>query len=166
MYRGSRIVALKRPFLALGRTDYSGGETWLTPCIRTGCRRFILTWLLDVETSILQATRSDASQSFSTLSPDELRHLREWQAAAKAIGIDAVEDLASRPWPCPIADTVIGVFQAGTETAPWLVIGHNGAWAVACCTEGTVSRTSHSLAEALGVIYPGQAGSGAPGLLA
>ena len=117
-----------------------------------------------METSILQAIRSDASQSFSTLSPDELRHLREWQTAAKTVGIDAVEDLASRPWPCPIADTVIGVFQAGAETAPWLVIGHNGAWAVACCTEGTVSRTSHSLAEALGVIYPGQAGIGALGL--
>jgi hypothetical protein len=137
-----------------------------SPLASTGCRRFILFGLLDVETSILQVTRSDTAQSFSALSPDELRHLREWQAAAKAIGIDAVEDLASRPWPCPIADTVIGVFQAGTETAPWLVIGHNGAWAVACCTEGTVSRTSQSLAEALGVIYSGQDGSSAPGLLA
>lgn len=120
----------------------------------------------DVETSILQATRSDVSQSFSALSPDERRHLREWQSAAKAIGIDAVEDLASRPWPCPIADTVIGVFQAGTELAPWLVIGYNGAWAVACCTEGTVSRTMHSLAEALGVIYPGQVERGVPNLIA
>ncbi len=118
-----------------------------------------------METSILQVTRSDASQSFSALSPDERRHLREWQTAARAIGIDAVEDLASRPWPCPIADTVIGVFQAGTEAAPWLVIGHIGTWAVACCTEGTVSRTLHSLAEALAVIYPGQAESGAPATL-
>jgi hypothetical protein len=120
--------------------------------------------VVDVETSILQATRSDASQSFSALSPDERHHLREWQSAARAIGIDAVEDMASRPWPCPIADTVIGVFQAGTEAAPWLVIGHDGAWAVACCAEGMVSRTLHSLAEALGVIYPGLAASGAPGL--
>ena len=108
-----------------------------------------------MESSILQATRSDASQSFNELSPDERRHLREWQSAASTIGIDAVEDLASRPWPCPIADTVIGVFRAGSETAPWLVIGHNGAWAVACCTEGSVSRELHSLAEALAVIYPG-----------
>lgn len=119
----------------------------------------------DVETSILQATRSNAAQSFSALSPDERRHLHEWQTAAGVIGIDAVEDLASRPWPCPIADTVIGVFQTGTDAAPWLVIGHNGTWAVACCTEGTVSRTLHSLAEALAVIYPGRAGSGTPGLL-
>jgi hypothetical protein len=115
----------------------------------------------DVESSILQATRSNPSQPFTGLSPDERRHLREWQSAARTIGIDAVEDLAPRPWPCPIADTVIGVFRAGSETAPWLVIGHNGAWAVAHCAEGSVSRTLHSLAEALAVIYPG----GAPHLL-
>jgi hypothetical protein len=89
--------------------------------------------------------------------------LREWQSAASKVGIDAVEDLASRPWPCPVAETVIGVFRAGSETAPWLVIGHNGAWAVACCTEGSVSRTLHSLAEALAVIYPG-AYAGSPQL--
>jgi hypothetical protein len=109
----------------------------------------------DVESSILQATRSNGTQPFSGLSPDERHHLREWQSAASEIGIDAVEDLASRPWPCPVADTVIGVFRVGAPTAPWLVIGHNGAWAVACCSEGSVSRTLHSLAEALAVIYPG-----------
>ena len=48
----------------------------------------------DVESSILQATRSDAAHIFSGLSPDERRHLREWQSAAGRIGIDAVEDLA------------------------------------------------------------------------
>jgi len=108
-----------------------------------------------VESSILQATRSGASQSFNELSPDERRHLREWQRAASRIGVDAVEDLASRPWPSRVADTIIGVFRVGLETAPWLVIGHNGAWAVACCTEGSVSRELRSLAEALAVIYPG-----------
>ena len=108
-----------------------------------------------MESSILQATRSGASQSFNELSPDERRHLRGWQRAASTIGVDAVEDLASRPWPDPIADTVMGVFCAGSETAAWLVIGHNGAWAVARCTEGSVSRELHSLAEALAVIYPG-----------
>ena len=108
-----------------------------------------------MESSILQATRSDAPQSFTELSPDERRHLRGWQREASTIGVDAVEDLASRPWPAPIADTIMGVFCAGSETAAWLVIGHNGAWAVACCTEGSVSRELRSLAEALAVIYPG-----------
>lgn len=118
-----------------------------------------------MESSTLQATRFDTSHSFSGLSPDERRHLREWQSAARVTGIDAVEDLTSRPWPCAVAGTVIGVFQAERKAAQWLVIGHNGAWAVACCAEGEVSRTLNSLAEALAVIYPGQAGCGQSGLL-
>lgn len=82
--------------------------------------------------------------------------------AARVIGIDAVEDLTVRPWPCPITGIVIGVFQASVTAADWLVIGHNGAWAVAACADGQVSRTLHSLAEALAVIYPGQPGDGRP----
>ena len=82
--------------------------------------------------------------------------MREWQATARAIGVDAVEDLTLRPWPCPVAGTVIGVFRSGSEAAPWLVIGHNGAWAVASCVENEVSQTLNSLAEALAVIYPGR----------
>ena len=62
------------------------------------------------------------------------------------------------------AGTVIGVFREGAEAAPWMVIGQNATWAVACCTDGTVSRTVHSLAEALAIIYPGQQ-SGRPSLL-
>ncbi len=109
----------------------------------------------DVENSILQATQSDRSQAFSGLSLHERDHLREWQAAALTIGIDAVEDLASRPWPYPIAGTVIGVFEVGGAAASWMVIGHNGAWAVASCADETVSQTFDSLAEALAAIYPG-----------
>ena len=136
--------------------DWHAHTAWRMACIAADKRLVTGNGLVaDVESSILQATRSDASQSFSGLSPDERRHLRDWQSAARTAGIDAVEDLASRPWPCPVADTVIGVFRAGLETAPWLVIGHNGAWAVASCAEGSVSRTLHSLAEALAVIYPG-----------
>ncbi len=117
-----------------------------------------------MESSILQATRSDASQSFSGLSPDERRHLREWQSSARVIGIDAVEDLTLRPWPCPISGTVIGVFRAEAKAAQWLVISHNGTWAVASFAAGEVSRTLNSLAEALAVIYPGVPG-GRPGIL-
>ncbi len=118
-----------------------------------------------METSILQATLSDPTQSFSGLSLDERRHLREWQVSARTMGIDAVEDLTLRPWPCPVAGTVIGVFNAGSKAAQWLVVGQDGAWAVACCAEGEVSRTLNSLAEALAVIYPGQAGCGRSALL-
>ena len=97
----------------------------------------------------------DASQSFGGLSSDERRCLREWQISAMAIGIDAVEDLTSRPWPCPILGTVIGVFTGGSK-ARWLVVGEEDAWAVACCADGTISPTLNSLAEALRVIHPGQ----------
>ncbi len=99
----------------------------------------------------------DAAQSFAGLSSDERRHLREWQISASAIGIDAVEDLTCRPWPCPVLGPVIGVFTAGSRTARWLVVGDRGAWAVASCLRGDVSRTLVSLAEALAVIHPGQA---------
>jgi len=107
-----------------------------------------------VESSILQATKPDPAQAFSRLSMDERNHLREWQSAARTIGIDAVEDLGARPWPCPISGTVIGVFLSGGAAASWLVIGHNGTWAVAHCTEGSVSHTFYTLAEALAAIYP------------
>lgn len=103
---------------------------------------------------------SETSLSFSGLSLDERHYLSEWQASARAIGIDAVEDLTRRPWPCPVPDTVIGVFHAESNAARWLVVGQGGAWAVACCAEGTASPTLNSLAEALAVIYSGPATAG------
>jgi hypothetical protein len=105
----------------------------------------------------------DASQSFGWLSSDERHHLREWQVAAIAVGVDAVEDLTSRPWPVPVVGSVIGVFTAGSDTAHWLVIGKEDAWAVAYCSDNHVSRTLNSLAEALAMIYPGQSGTGPDG---
>ena len=98
----------------------------------------------------------DASHPFGGLSSDERRHLREWQVSATAIGIDAVEDLGSRPWPCPVTGIVIGVFTAGSKMARWLVVGEEGAWAVAFCSTGDVSPTLNSLAEALAEIHPGR----------
>ncbi len=115
-----------------------------------------------MESPVLHLLRSDALQSFSGLSADERRHLREWQVVARVAGVAAVEDLTQRPWPCRVDGTVIGVFQAGSELAAWLVIGQNGAWAVACCTQGEVSRTLNSLAEALAVIYPGDTEPASP----
>jgi len=98
----------------------------------------------------------DASQSFVGLSSDERRYLREWQISARAIGIDAVVDLTFRPWPGPVAGIVIGVFTAGSKAARWLVVGEEGAWAVACCRENDISQPLNSLAEALAVIHSRQ----------
>ena len=118
-----------------------------------------------MESSLLHATRSILSQAFNGLSQDERNHLREWQQAARSVGVDGIEDLASRPWPCPIAGSVIGVFKAGSEAATWLVIGHNGTWAVAYCAENRVSPTFDTLAEALAAIYPARDGRIRPSLI-
>jgi hypothetical protein len=112
-----------------------------------------------VETSA-DAMLVDPSHAFSALSSDERRHLRQWQVAARAIGVDAVEDLTLRPWPCTVAWAVIGVFTARSKAAHWLVVGDDDAWAVAYCGQGEVSRTLESLAEALALIYPGVAAAG------
>jgi hypothetical protein len=99
--------------------------------------------------------RPRALRSFTGLSTEERSHLRKWYAEAKDAGIDGIEDLIGRPWPSPPEGTVIGIFCRGSDTARWLVIGQNAAWAVADCAESTVSQTFQSLAKALATIYPG-----------
>ena len=83
----------------------------------------------------------------------ERRYLEQWQHAARAVGIDAVEDLSQRLWPCFVNGVVIGVFVEGDETAAWLVVKHNERWAVACCADNTVSGSVDSLADALTQLY-------------
>ena len=98
---------------------------------------------------------------FRALHAEERSCLLDWQSQARAIGIDAVQDLAPRRWPCPIADTIIGVYKLGDELASWLVVGHAGWWAVSCCDDGTVSQSLGSLADALALVY--QLGTRQPG---
>ena len=92
--------------------------------------------------------------AFSTLSANERSCLQEWQDAALAIGVDAVEDLLQRPWPCPIAEAIIGIFKRDDDQARWLIVGQGGQWVVACCASGGVSRPFGSLADALSLICP------------
>jgi hypothetical protein len=94
------------------------------------------------------------ARSFNGLSLEESRYLREWQAQARAFGVDGVEDLAGRSWPCPIDGVVLGVFMRGDQAASWLVVKHNGEWAVARCDDLSVSRPVDSLAEALDQLRP------------
>src|SRR5215472_16686212 len=95
--------------------------------------------------------------AFTELSADERRRLRSWQSRAKQIGVDAVEDLTRRPWPTPVSRVVVGIFQSGSATARWLVVGRDRTWVVAFCAEREVSRTLGSLSDALDVIYPSTA---------
>lgn len=104
----------------------------------------------------MKVTNSDIAydyQDFGGLTPWERRYLERWQRSARAVGIDAVEDLIERPWPCSADGAVIGVFVEGDEAAAWLVVKHNGRWAVASCADCTVSRSVESLADALAELY-------------
>lgn len=101
----------------------------------------------------MKLTNSDVAYEFSGLSPMERRYLEQWQHAARAVGIDAVEDLSQRPWPYSVAGAVIGVFVEGNEGAAWLVVKHKGRWAVACCADNSVSSSVESLADALTQLY-------------
>ena len=105
---------------------------------------------------LMKVTNSDVAynnREFGALSPTERRYLEQWQHAARAVGIDAVEDLMQRRWPCTVDGAVIGIFMEGDDAAAWLVVKHKGQWAVACCADGTVSRSVGSLADALTELY-------------
>ena len=99
-----------------------------------------------------QALFAPPVAGFSELSANERRTLEGWLAASRAAGIEAVEDLRVRPWPEPGAHSIIGVFKAGHLLASWLIVGQEGAWAVASCADGEVSRRVVSLAEALTLV--------------
>ena len=113
----------------------------------------------------MKVTNSDITydfQEFGGLSPSERRYLGQWQRAARVVGIDGVEDLIERPWPCAVDGAVIGVFVEGDTAATWLVVKHNGRWAVACCADCTVSPSVESLPEALAELYAPEAEFGDP----
>jgi len=98
-----------------------------------------------------------SDQAFQGLTDAERRTLGGWANAVQACGIDLVQDLRLRPWRCPTADSVIGVFQSGQKLAAWLVVGQDGRWAVARCADGAVSYAVDSLDAALALVCPPEA---------
>jgi hypothetical protein len=107
-----------------------------------------------MEFAEFHASRPSERHAFGALTPAQRRYLMGWHSAARAAGIDVVEDLGTRPWPQHGADIIIGVFRSGHPLATWLVVGRDGTWAVACCAESAVSGSLPSLAAALAVICP------------
>lgn len=103
--------------------------------------------------------RSLPKSAFPALSAGERVCLEEWLRTVWLRGIDAVEDLAGRPWPCAVAETIIGVFRHGDDQASWLVVGQEGQWAVATCASGEVSPPVASLSDALSLVCPLDAAS-------
>lgn len=143
--------------LAHGLLPPETGAGAPTPGCRGSCRQAQPTHLFAgplMEFVDVHASQPATKQAFATLAPVQRRYLEGWRAAAKSAGIDAVEDLGTRPWPQPGADTIIGVFRSGHRLATWLIVGRGGTWAVACCAEGAVSGALPSLADALAIICP------------
>jgi hypothetical protein len=105
---------------------------------------------------------TDTPRAFIGLSQDECHYLETWLRAVAANGIDSAADLAGRAWPCPIDGAVIGIFTQDADAASWLVVKHNGQWAVARRMDFTVSRPVSSLAEALEAIDPGDGNARVP----
>ena len=101
----------------------------------------------------LQVVARGRSQAFSSLTSDERGYLLRWLETVRDLGIDGVEDLTHRAWPCPILGAVIGVFQSGGCSASWLIVGQNGFWVTADCVTGSVSNRVGSLEQALLVLY-------------
>lgn len=99
------------------------------------------------DSSVVTATTTPPA--FAGLTAAERRCLQDWRVAALSIGVDAVEDLSGRRWPCAIDSVVIGVFQAGEREASWLVVKHDDQWVVASCLDLTVSPAVDSLDAAL-----------------
>jgi hypothetical protein len=108
----------------------------------------------DVAMPRIESIRSMPPLPFSALSANERSCLQVWQDAALAVGVDAVEDLQGRPWPCPIAEAIIGIFKRGDDQARWLIVGQGGQWVVASSASGGISRPFDSLADALSLICP------------
>lgn len=114
------------------------------------------------DTEMMNSSRVEVlttAPSFTGLSTRELRYLRYWQTAARAVGIDAVEDLSSRMWPCMVSGIVLGVYRTGETDASWLVIRHNAEWVVASCDDLTVSVTVASFEEALHLLHASDVGA-------
>jgi hypothetical protein len=101
----------------------------------------------------MKLTHSNIEHEFGGLSPGERRCLERWLRAAHAVGIDAVENLSQRRWPFSVDGIVIGVFVEDREAATWLVVQHDGRWAVACCANNAVSPSVESITDALARIY-------------
>jgi hypothetical protein len=100
-----------------------------------------------------QAAVSVRASNFATLSEAERHVLRRWLRSARAVGIEAVEDLTARHWPAALSAAVIGVFLFDEQSAAWLAVGQEGSWAVASCPDGDISPPVSSLADALAIVY-------------
>lgn len=103
---------------------------------------------LPSDTTIMPVT-----QPFVGLSIEERDQLAAWSTAARAKGIEAVEDLGDRPWPVPTEAVILGIYRNGDRFASWLVVGRTGDWALASCTDGAVISAGAAFADVLADVF-------------
>lgn len=142
---------------------FNEGNWGCAPSVRSGkgrtARPAELGNEIAMELAQARAASAPATVAFSRLSPVERRILATWIATARKGGIETAEDLGLRPWPGLGTETVIGVFRSGHLLASWLIVGRGDSWAVASCGDSAVSARVSSLADALALVYPRDAGS-------
>ena len=82
----------------------------------------------------------------------EQRALSDWLDQAGSVGIEAVLDLAGRPWNIPGTPAIFGVFECDKDRASWLIVRSYFGWTLARCADGLVSEASALLPDILGLI--------------
>jgi hypothetical protein len=92
------------------------------------------------------------AQTYAGLDDFDRQVLSDWLDDASARGIDAAMDLSVRPWGIAAAGAIVGVFEAGKETASWLLLRHWAGWTLVRCADGFVSDAMMSLPAILALI--------------
>ncbi|WP_428533941.1 hypothetical protein [Rhodopila sp.] len=76
--------------------------------------------------------------------------LTDWLEDAD--GIDTVMDFSPRRWNVAGARRILGVFEAGKETATWLIVRDGSGWMLLRCRDSFVSNLTIRLADVLRLI--------------
>ena len=88
--------------------------------------------------------------TFTKLDIADRQALSDWLDSSS--GIDAVIDLALRPWNIAGASAILGIFEANKNQASWLIVRYRLGWTAARCTDGFISDVLESLVDVLSLI--------------
>jgi hypothetical protein len=98
-----------------------------------------------------EASRVSQAGPFTGFDAAESQSLVDWLATAKARGIDAVIDLAPRPWNVAGVQAIAGVFKRNLPLASWLIVRCDAGWLLTR-PDGSVSDVSPVLSDILAQI--------------
>ena len=93
-----------------------------------------------------------AARTFAGLDDADRRILAGWLDRAGARGIEVALDLSMRPWNIAGVQAIVGVFEAGRNSASWLLVRSSAGWMMARCDDGFVSDEMISLPAVLALI--------------